>query len=85
MADGVPPYIDHSTAEAIVLITNLNEAPPCFKDPGKWSSGLVSFLGLCLTKQTHNRPSARDLLKVREEREKEEGLKKGEGMRLIVS
>lgn len=65
LADGIPPYIDQSTAEAIVLITNLTEPPPGLKDPSKWTSLLHSFLAMCLVKQPHNRASAKELLKVR--------------------
>lgn len=62
LADGVPPYIDLSTAEAIVHITNLTEPPPSFKAASLWSTSLNTFLEQCLVKEVHHRASAQVLL-----------------------
>ena len=62
LAEGVPPYAQHSTLAALRLIPK-NE-PPTLQEPSKWSNDLNDLLSKCLQKDPEKRPSAIELLMV---------------------
>eukprot|EP00123_Amoebidium_parasiticum_P011813 comp20914_c0_seq1/m.27887 comp20914_c0_seq1/g.27887 ORF comp20914_c0_seq1/g.27887 comp20914_c0_seq1/m.27887 type:complete len:570 (-) comp20914_c0_seq1:564-2273(-) len=61
LVEGEPPYLDEEPLKALYLITTIGT--PELKHPERCSTGLLNFLGACLTVDPVTRPSAAELLK----------------------
>eukprot|EP01095_Lingulamoeba_sp_RSL-Kostka_P011929 TRINITY_DN464_c0_g2_i7.p1 TRINITY_DN464_c0_g2~~TRINITY_DN464_c0_g2_i7.p1 ORF type:complete len:517 (-),score=195.33 TRINITY_DN464_c0_g2_i7:93-1643(-) len=61
MAEGEPPYMEHSPLRALFLITT--KGIPELKEPEKWSEEFIDFCQLLLKKDPEERPFADELIK----------------------
>ncbi|KAI4463395.1 serine/threonine-protein kinase tao [Holotrichia oblita] len=61
MAEGKPPYGDIHPMRAIFMIPT--KPPPSFREPDRWSSEFIDFVGACLIKNPEERVTASELLK----------------------
>jgi len=64
MCEGEPPYLEHPPLRALFLITT--KGIPPLKNETKWSFELRDFMAKCLEKDADKRPSADEMLKVRQ-------------------
>lgn len=64
LAEGQPPRFDMHPMR--VLLSVVEQEPPDFKDPSAWSDSFRAFVHACLVKDPEARPSATELLQVRE-------------------
>lgn len=62
IAEGKPPLSGIHPMRAIFMIPN--KPPPTLSDTEKWSPEFNDFIAQCLIKDSNQRPSAKDLLKV---------------------
>jgi len=60
MAEGQPPYIDHTPLRALFMITT--KGIPPLKEPHQWSPEFKHFVSQCLLIHAPDRPSAATLL-----------------------
>lgn len=60
MAEGKPPYGDIHPMRAIFMIPT--KPPPSFREPDKYSTEFIEFVGDCLVKNPKKRSSATELL-----------------------
>lgn len=63
LAEGRPPRFDMHPMR--VLLSVVEQEPPDFKDPDAWSDCFRDFVHACLVKDPEARPSANQLLQVR--------------------
>jgi len=61
MAEGEPPYMDHSYHRAKIMV--ITKGIPPLKEPQKWSPEFKDFIGSCLQTNPKDRPNATELLK----------------------
>jgi serine/threonine protein kinase len=66
MAEGIPPLIEEQPHRAVMRI--VKDPPPKLRDPQRWSKDFVDFVERCLTKDPEKRPTAAELLNVRQTR-----------------
>jgi len=60
LAEGKPPLFEIASLRVIFLIPARD--PPKLQKPDKWSTEFNEFLSVCLQKNPHDRPSAKELM-----------------------
>eukprot|EP01039_Chlorochromonas_danica_P000227 gene227-245_t len=60
LCEGSPPHFNVHPMRAIFIISS--KAAPTLKEPEKWSSEMIDFVGKCLVKDCDQRSTAADLL-----------------------